>query len=264
MGKTIFKHHLTVPLLLLYAFIVVWWLRINYFTFDDNEVYLFGTLYSLIALIGAGEGFRIARKWGGWSSALGKSMSFFSLGLFGLWFGQFVWSYYNVIAKVEVPYPSLADIGFVSIIPFYALGVIYLGHATGAKFVRKSPRGIISIILIPLVILSLVYFVFLKDFFVDTQAPLRSFLDFFYPFGEGITISLAAIIFILSYSILGGKMRKRILYILFALVFHFVTEYTFLYRAANELYYNGGVVDLMYATSFFIMSIGLISFNNYD
>lgn len=264
MGKTIFKHHLTIPLLLLYVFIVIWWLRINFAVHNSSEVYLFGTLYSLIALIGAGEGFRVARKWGGWSSALGKSMSFFSLGLFGLWFGQFVWSYYNVIAKVEVPYPSIADLGFASIIPFYAVGVIYLGQATGTKFVRRSTEGVISIIVIPLVILSIVYFVFLKNFAIDMQAPLRSFLDFFYPFGEGITISLAAIVFLLSYNILGGKMRKRILYVLFALVFHFITEYTFLYRAAHELYYNGGIVDLMYATSFFIMSIGLISFNNYD
>ena len=265
MGKTILKHQLTFPLIILYVIIVTWWFRINYTTISNpSEVHLFGAVYSLIALFGAIEGFRVARKWGAWSSALGRSIIFFSLGLFGLWFGQFVWSYYNIIVKVEVPYPSLADIGFFSIIPFYALGGAHLGQATGARFVRKSTTGVITSLVVPLVILSVVYFVFLKEYSFDASAPLRSFLDFAYPFGEGITISIATIVFLLSYRILGGKMRTRILYILFALVFHFITEYTFLYRAAAGTYYNGGPVDLMYATSFFIMSIGLISFNNYE
>lgn len=265
MGKTIFKHQLTFPLIFFYGLIVVWWIRINFFlTVSTSEIYLFGTLYSLIALIGAVQGFIVARKWGGWSSVLGKCIIFFSCGLIGLWFGQLIWSYYNIISQVEVPYPSLADIGFFSIIPFYALGSVYLGQATGVKFVHKSTLGMLSILLIPLVILSMVYFVFLRDFTLDVTAPLRSFLDFFYPFGEGITISIATIVFFLSYQILGGKMRNRILCILFALIFHFITEYTFLYTVASSIYTNGGYVDLMYATSFFFMSIGLISFNNYE
>lgn len=265
MWITIRKHNLTIPLILLYVSIVIWWFRLNFApSFNPSEIYLFGAVYSLIALFGAIEGFRVARKWGWWSSSLGKSIIFFSFGLLGLWFGQLVWSYYNIISKVEVPYPSLADIGFFSIIPLYALGSIFLGQAAGAKFESSSVRGIIITILTPPIVLSIVYFFFLRDFTIDPTAPLRSFLDFFYPFGEGITISIASIVFLLSYHILGGKMKNRILYILFALIFHFMTEYTFLYKAAAGTYANGGMVDLLYATSFFIMSIGLISFNNYE
>ena len=44
------------------------------------------------------------------------------------------------------------------------------------------------------------------------------------------------------------------------MVFQYITDYLFLYRSGAGLYYNAGVVDLFYTTSYLIMSLGLISF----
>ncbi len=58
-------------------------------------------------------------------------------------------------------------------------------------------------------------------------------------------------------------MKSRILYLVVAFFFQFLTEYAFLYTAGAETYVNGGWNDLMYATSYTFMSLGLIAFSDY-
>lgn len=211
----------------------------------------------MIALIGGIIGLYFSRAWGGWSSVMGKGLIFLALGLFGEAFGQLTWTFYNAVIQVEVPYPSIADIGYLSIIPFYALAMYNFAKASGAKLSLSAYLGKLQVILIPLLMLIISYFLFLRDYEIDWSAPMRLFLDFGYPMGEAITISIAILTFTLSRNFLGGAMRSRIRYIIFAFIIQYVTDYTFLYRVSRELYINGGVVDLMYPTSFIIMCVGL-------
>src|SRR4051812_45188649 len=108
----------------LYTISLLWWLKINFLTTSfEGEVYYFNWFYGLIALTGSLYTiFFVARKWGGYKSVIGKSLIFISLGLLSQWFGLQIWTYYNLILKIEVPYPSFADIGYFALIPFYTLG----------------------------------------------------------------------------------------------------------------------------------------------
>lgn len=260
MFSSVFRRKSTYFLLLYFLFILGWWLKLLVTgTRETDENYIFGFAYALIALFGAVYGFYISRAWGGFRSLVGRGIIFLSLGLLGEWFGQSVWSYYNLIARVEVPYPSIADIGYFSIIPFYALGMWSFAKAAGARFSLKTLGGKLAVVIIPVVMVTISYFLFLKNLQPDFADPIRTFLDFGYPGGEAITISIALITFQLSRGILGGKMKGRILYLIGALVAQYITDYTFLYQAAAGTYYNAGVVDLMYATSFVIMALGLSS-----
>lgn len=222
--------------------------------------YLFGVLYSLMAIIGGIIGMYWSVKYGGWRSSFGRGMIFLSLGLFFEAFGQLSWTFYNVVLRVEVPYPSIADIGYFGIIPLYALGMLNFAKAAGVRFSLGTYLGKIQAVIIPIIMVAVSYFLFLRGYQLDFSAPLRVFLDLGYPLGEAITISIALITFMLSRNALGGTMRKRIFFIIFALIIQYVTDYTFLYRASRELYFNGGVVDLMYAVSFFVMTLCLIQF----
>lgn len=265
MLNAIFKKKISYIILILYGIIVLWWLRINTQGIrETDENYLFGGIYALIALIGGINGLIVSKFWGGHKSFVGRGIIFLSLGLIGEWFGQTAWTYYNVIVKINVPYPSWADLGYLSIIPLYSLGMLSLAKATGSQFSLKKIKGKLILIIIPVIMGCLSYYLFLKNFNPDLSQPVRTFLDLAYPLGEVIPISIALITFGLSNSILGGKMRGRILCIIFAFIAQYITDYTFLYRAAQNSYYNGGPVDLMYATSFTIMSLGLIAFNSYD
>ena len=104
----------------------------------------------------------------------------------------------------------------------------------------------------------------MKDLVVDAEQPIKTFLDFGYPIGEALTISIAILTYGLSRKILGGNMRGKIMFMIFALILQYLTDSMYLYEVSVGTYYNAGTVDLLYATSFTFMSLGLISFKEIE
>jgi hypothetical protein len=186
-------------------------------------------------------------------------MIFFCIGLSLQIFGQTVFSIYNLVLKVDVPYPSLADVGYFLSIPFYAYATILLAKASGAGLSLKFVHKKIQAVTIPAVILIASYVVFLKGYEFDWSSPLRVFLDFGYPLGQAFYVSLALLVFILAKDSLGGLMRSKVLIILFALAVQYIADYNFLLQAYNGTWVNGGHGDYIYLFSYFIMSVALIN-----
>jgi hypothetical protein len=257
----LFKNKFTWFVIFFYLVILIWWGKMFLVGQQDGmENYLFGAVYAVIALVGAVNGLFVSRIYGGWKSVIGRGIIFLSLGLIGEAFGQGVWSYYNLLAQVEVPYPSIGDIGYFSIIPLYTLGILSFAKASGANFSLRSLNGKLFFAIIPLVMLAVSYIIFLRDYQFDLSQPIKIFLDFGYPLGEAIYISLAIVTFILSKKLLGGIMRAKIIFLIIAFVIQYITDFSFLYTASQGTYYNGGFVDLFYATSFAVMSLVLLNF----
>ena len=124
----------------LFVFFTLWWGFINLFLPRDNVLYeYFGHTYGLIAVWGGIWGFLISKGWGGAKSIMGRALIMFGLGLFAQEFGQLAYSYYIFVLKIEVPYPSIGDIGFFGTIPFYIYGSYLLAKASGVKVSLKSP-----------------------------------------------------------------------------------------------------------------------------
>ncbi len=266
MLSTILKDKIALLLIALYAGILLWWLKINLIGVGfDSEVYLFNWSYGFPPLIGALYGiFSIASHWGGYKSAIGRGLIFISLGLLGQVMGLQIWTYYNLIAGVEVPYPSMADLGYFALIPFYTLGALMFAKAVGGKFSLRTKHGQAMVFVIPLLMLLSAYFLFVRNIGFDVSDPIKAFLDYGYPLGEILPVSVALFILLISKKLSGGIMRNRILFLVFAFTFQFLTEYLFLYAVSSETYSNGGYNDILYATSYFIMSIGLISFKYFE
>ncbi|OGK22302.1 hypothetical protein A2866_05310 [Candidatus Roizmanbacteria bacterium RIFCSPHIGHO2_01_FULL_39_8] len=265
MFKRILQSKFSYWILFLYIAVLVWWVKLQIQGAGTEEAYLFNWFYGFIGISGAFYGIRVAlKKWGGWKSVIGKGLILLAIGLLGQWVGLQIWTYYNVIAKVEVPYPSLADIGYFSLIPAYTLAAWMFSHASGAKFSLKTTSGKFYAIIIPLTTLPLAYFLFLKDIGFDLSNPIKLFLDIGYPLGEIIPVTIGVFTLTLSKKFLGGTMKKRVLFLVGAFFFQFLTEYAFLYAAGAETYVNGGWNDLMYATSYLTMSLGFVYFDSYD
>jgi len=220
----------------------------------------FGAAYPLISLIGGLYGlFSVSKQWGGFKSLIGKGIIFLSLGLLAEVFGQWAWSYFTIIQNIEVPYPSIADLGYFMIVPFYAYAMYNFARASGIKLGLKNTVGKAQAIVIPLLMVSVAFWLFLRDVEVDPSNYLRAFLDFGYPGLEAIAISIGILTYTLSRGVLGGVMRSKVLFIVFALAAQYVTDYLFLYQVGTEVYYNAGIVDLMYTISVFLMALGIIS-----
>lgn len=240
----------------------IWWFIINIllqrqgFRFDYFGD--FGDLYGIMAFWGAIWGTFISLKWGGMRSLMGRAILFFSLGLFLQEFGQLTYSIYYDFITHEVPYPSLGDLGFFGSIPFYILGILFLAKASGVKIGLQSFVNKIQVIVIPLVMLFVGYFLFLQGYHFDWSNPIKIFLDFGYPFGQAIYIALALLTYLLSRKVLGGIMKNKILFILFAFFIQFLSDYNFLYQNSKGTWVNSGYGDYLYLVAYFLMTLGLI------
>src|SRR5579885_2311375 len=84
----------------LFGILALWWVAL-YTTVgkDDIRNQIFSAVYGILALYGAVWGFYTATKWGGFKSFMGKSLLFFSFGLFAQEFGQLAYSYYLYYCK---------------------------------------------------------------------------------------------------------------------------------------------------------------------
>lgn len=246
-----------------FIFITIWWLGLLYSGVQESfQNYLFAATYGLICLWGGGWGLVVSKKWGGFSSTLGRAIIFLSLGLLAQEFGQLIFSFYNIFLKVEVPYPSVADVGFFGSIPFYIFGMFLLARASGVKLSLKILKNKVQAIIIPIAILCFSYMVFLRDYKISLEDPIRTFLDFGYPLGEAIYISLAIITYLLSRNFLGGVMKSRILIFIAAFVVQYIADFNFLYQSSRGTWVNGGYGDYLYFLAYFVMTLGLIQLKN--
>jgi hypothetical protein len=240
----------------------LWWFYDNFVIGNQHIKYDsffdFSETYGYMAVWGGIWGIIISSKWGGFRSIMGKAIIMFSLGLFAQEFGQLAYAFYNDIYKVPGPYPSLGDFGFFGSIPLYIYGILLLAKASGLKIRLKSYANKIQAILIPAIILIIGYTLFLQGYKFDWSNPIKVFLDFGYPFGQAIYISIAILTYLLSRGILGGVMKNKILFILFALFIQFLSDYTFLYQSNKGIWQVGGINDYMYLCSYFFMTLGLL------
>src|SRR5207247_941570 len=103
-------------------------------------------------------------------------------------------------------------------IPFYFYGAFMLAKASGAHISLRSYSSKIYTFIIPVILLSFSYYTFLKGYEVDPTQPLKTFLDFGYPIGQAIYVSMALIAYILARKVLGGIMRLPVLFFIIALI----------------------------------------------
>lgn len=141
------------------------------------------------------------------------------------------------------------------------LGVVFVAKASGIRLSLKNIESKIKAILIPLLVLLLGYYLFLQNYIFDWSHPLKILLDFGYPLGQAVYVSLAIITYLLSQKILGGIMRARIFFIIFALVIQFLSDYTYLYQSMNQSAYPGSVNDLLYLFAYLAMTLSLLQFD---
>lgn len=255
---------LTIVIPAFFLLLTVWWLWLRFVINDTENIQnqTFAAVYGVMALSGGLIGLYVAKKWGGLKSVLGKSLVFFSLGLFMQEFGQLAYSYYIYFLKQDIPYPSIGDIGYFGSIPLYICGAILLARASGASFSMKSFAGKIQAFIIPLILLVVSYYMFLRGYEFDWSQPMTVFLDFGYPLGQAVYISIALLAFLFSRKLLGGVLRSKILLVLFALSIQYAADFTFLYQTHHETWSAGGINDYMYLVSYFVMTLALLGFAN--
>ena len=246
-----------------FAFVILgaWWFSLRPLNTSDGLLhgkYIWGSCYQIIAFVGGIYGLIKAQKWGGFKSFLGRSIMFFSLGLLFQCIGQSVYSYYNLVAHIEAPYPSLGDLGYFGSVIFYILGVLSLVRVAGGKVSFKSMGNKFLAVLLPLILLVGSYLVFLQGYSFDWTNKLKIFLDFGYPLGQAFYVSIAILTLSIAQRFLGGLMKTPIILFLIALIVQYASDFNFLFQANKGTWYVGGIGDFLYMFSYLCMAIAII------
>lgn len=260
----------------IYFLLVLFWLTSSFLNFytNSNHIetffsgitdarfgYFFAFSYSFIPIIGGVVGFNNAEKWGFFKSSMGKALLFLSLGLIAWGYGELIWSYYNFFLKDAIPYPSLADVCYILSYPLWALGVWYLGPATGVKFGLKNKSGKILLGLIPLIMIIFSYYFLIivarHGVLPQGGGVLKAFFDLAYPVGDVVITTLSLLIYGLSFRYLGGLFKVPIILLLTGIVVNYLADSAFSYTTTINTFYNGSWVDLLFITSLFLMSFSV-------
>ncbi len=257
--ETIKSHWSVWVLLFLFTFFSAWWLFMTFVLPHDHPLFsYFGIFYGIVALWGGIWGLVIAQKWGGFRSLLGRAIQMFSIGLLLQEFGQCAYTFYIFVLHVDIPYPSVGDIGFFGTIPFYIYGAYLLAKVAGVKISLRSYSSKLQAIVIPVLMLLLAYGLFIQHYTlasIDFSKPLETFLNFGYPFGQAIYISIGILTYSLTRNMLGGIMKPKILFIIFAFGAQFFADYMFIFF--SDKYYPGSVLDYFYLVAYFLMAFGI-------
>ncbi len=249
------------PVVLFFIF-SVWWAFLKTLHLDSTNTInlIWGSTYQILALYGGVAGLYIAQKWAGSKSLTGKIILAFSAGLLLQVFGQSYSSYHVFHYRVDsLPYPAVGDIGFFGSVIAYIYGVMLLARVSGVKQRITSVKSKILLFLIPLVFLVGSYGLFLRGYEFDWSKKITILLDFGYPLGQAFYVSIATLALIMSRNILGGVMKKPILFLLIALLFQYVSDSYFLILAHSGMWHAGGLDDYLYCISYFIMALAIIS-----
>jgi len=248
-----------------FVFLVFFWLSIySNGLVDTNLNYFFGLIISVIPFFSGIGSIMISKKWGGLGSVIGRAIIFFSIGLITWSIGTMVFAYYNLFLSVEVPYPSVADVVYILSTPFWAIGILYLSKATGVIASLKTFKGKVILILIPLIIGIISYyllFIFARGGEIDVNDGLKGFFDILYPLEDIILLTLTTLIYSLSYNYLGGRYKLPCLVIMLGFALNYFADFSFAYTTTTATYYVANWVDLLFAVAMFFLSIGLLSFD---
>ncbi|KKR78575.1 MAG: hypothetical protein UU25_C0037G0004 [Microgenomates group bacterium GW2011_GWB1_40_9] len=237
------------------------WLYIQQFEVSASRDIrqLWGHTYLILSVFGGIAGLFISKKWGGYKSLLGKAIAVLSIGLLFQSFGQIYSSYYVYFYDVESPpYPAIGDIGFFGSVLVYIYGVLLLSRLSGVHFSMRKFQNKIWMFTVPIFMLGLSYFLFLKGYELTGISKVQVFLDFGYPLGQALYVSIAILSLIISWNWLGGVLQKPIWFLIFALIFQSLSDFTFIFQAISGTWYVGGVNDFMYLTSYYLMAMALI------
>ncbi len=191
--------------------------------------------------------FETSRRYG-WEfeSKLGFIWLTFLAGLF-LWFlGEFVWAVYVLGFRIDVPYPSVADVFYVIGYPVFIYGLIMYFMEFRQALSLKTVR--LGLFIAAVVIVMTVGFLY-APIMASSEDLTTVFLDLLYITLDSIILifSAEAFIFTLSYhSIVGGGLWKAWLFLTVGAILDAGADLLFSYLTLLGVYYEGHPSELLY------------------
>ena len=223
-----------------------------------NNLYFGATAVVAIDDIGEGVAAAIACLACAWAAQrapgndrLGWMLMSISTGLWAA--GEAVWTIYEVGLGVDVPYPSLADVGFLAAIPFAFAGIrAFWGDARGTS---ERLRVWLDGAIVALALFSTAWAFGLRAVFFEDADNLRWALDLAYPLGD----LLVGTVLILAIRRARNHQHGRMFFLLAGVAAYSIADSAFSYLSALDTYAAAGsVLDTGWFAGFLMIGLAAV------
>jgi len=168
--------------------------------------------------------------------------------------GQAVWCEYDVVRNVPVPFPSLADAGYLTAVPLFVAGLLTV--PTVARRLASRLRTLLDAAMISGSLLFASWALVLGPTFRQGQGGLlKQVLSMAYPASDVAMVSLAVIV-----AIGAEKDYRACLGLVMAGIVAFaVADSGFAYFTATDTYGIGNALDTGWVTGYFLIGLGALT-----
>jgi len=167
--------------------------------------------------------------------------------------GQCVWTWYEVVQNRDVPFPSLADVGYLGAVPFAVAGL--LAFPTASENVAGRLRAVIDGLMIAGSALLTSWVVVLEKVFKQGGDPLSHAISLAYPIGDVVIVTLVLYVGLRRRTPATLNTLRLLGLALVAMAF---SDSGFTYLTATNLYSSGNLIDIGWFTGYVLLLLAAL------
>jgi hypothetical protein len=167
--------------------------------------------------------------------------------------GEAVWTYYDLIRGVQVPFPSLADVGFLAAVPLAVAGLLLF--PSSPRRAADRVQGVLDGCIIAGSILFASWATVLGPLFhAHHNSAFAQTLSLAYPASDVVMVSLVIILFTRA----GNQNRGSLVLVMAGIVAFAVADTAFSYLTQVHNYGNGTFLDTGWVAGYLLISLGAL------
>jgi hypothetical protein len=225
---------------------------VTYFSLQSSELLVPVTDHVFVLASGISSilAFLVIRHWG-FRGKVGVVHLGLFLGIF-LWFlGDAAWAIYETILRIEIPYPSFADVFYLAGYIPLVIGIVQFLWNFRAGIKRQMALVALGV---GLLFLWLMCAFLIAPLVVSTEDFLTKSFDVAYPVLDSMLVVLAIFMFLLFR---GGKMAGAWIWISLGLLLNALADITFSLGSLQGWYYSGHPIELIQFWGYIGLALGL-------
>jgi hypothetical protein len=167
--------------------------------------------------------------------------------------GEAVWCYYALLKDIPVPFPSLADVGFLTAVPL-AIAALLL-FPNGQRSTVDRAQGFLDGSIIAMALLFASWATILGPLYRSHQGgPLKQVISLAYPMSDVIMVSLVIILIARG----GRPVRVHLALVMAGVVAFAVADSSFTYLTEVNNYTGGSYLDTGWVAGYLLIGLGAL------
>jgi diguanylate cyclase len=167
--------------------------------------------------------------------------------------GEAAWSYYDLVRGVQVPFPSLADVGFLSSVPMAVIGLTLFPGAP-RRMAHRFQDVLDGAIIAGSLLFASWATVLGPLYKTHSGGIFKETISLAYPVSDVIMVAIVIILFARS----GQRGRLSLLLVMAGIVCFAVADSSFAYLTEVNKYGNGTFLDTGWVAGYLLIGLGAI------